>query len=248
MPETDWTVRLTETEYKNAPLILSCASIILLLSMPRDYIVNGSMPLTYVVVNIIAVIGFAVIMLWSLRPESFKRHIKLVMILAAGLLCIKSVTMVVVDLRPYPFVSSVLIFGLSLFSLSRSTYLVSVAVVILAWSGVALALFPISEFATTLVLLVVSGFLGLLVLDRRIASFIKIYRLEARVESLETLLPMCSGCKKTRDEQGAWKSVEQYIEEKRGTQVSHSICPDCYENLYGDFMRSRGEDYKSGGA
>jgi phosphoserine phosphatase RsbU/P len=51
----------------------------------------------------------------------------------------------------------------------------------------------------------------------------------ARVKQLQGLLPICSYCKKIRDDRNYWQQVESYISEHSEAQFSHSICPDCYE-------------------
>jgi PAS domain S-box-containing protein len=52
----------------------------------------------------------------------------------------------------------------------------------------------------------------------------------AEVRSLQTILPICSYCKKIRDDENYWQSVEGYISRHTNTTFSHSICPSCYEN------------------
>jgi PAS domain S-box-containing protein len=52
------------------------------------------------------------------------------------------------------------------------------------------------------------------------------------VKALSGLLPICSNCKKIRDDSGYWKQVEFYIQEHSQAQFSHSICPDCIKKLY----------------
>ena len=51
----------------------------------------------------------------------------------------------------------------------------------------------------------------------------------ARVKKLEGILPICSFCKKIRDDQDHWQPIEQYIDERSDARFSHGICPDCYE-------------------
>jgi CheY-like chemotaxis protein len=51
-----------------------------------------------------------------------------------------------------------------------------------------------------------------------------------QIRSLETLLPICSYCKKIRADKNYWQEVEGYISEHTDTMFSHSICPDCYES------------------
>lgn len=53
-----------------------------------------------------------------------------------------------------------------------------------------------------------------------------------RVNTLSGLLPICSSCKKIRDDRGYWHQVEVYIQEHSGTEFSHGICPDCMRKLY----------------
>jgi PAS domain-containing protein len=54
----------------------------------------------------------------------------------------------------------------------------------------------------------------------------------SEVRRLSGLLPLCSSCKKVRDDRGYWHQVEQYITERTGDLVSHSICPECVRKLY----------------
>lgn len=48
------------------------------------------------------------------------------------------------------------------------------------------------------------------------------------IRTLQGLLPLCSYCKKVRDDQDYWHQVDQYIITHTEAQVSHGICPDCY--------------------
>lgn len=49
------------------------------------------------------------------------------------------------------------------------------------------------------------------------------------VGTLQAILPICSYCRKIRDDANYWHSVEAYISAHTSTRFSHSICPDCYE-------------------
>ena len=53
------------------------------------------------------------------------------------------------------------------------------------------------------------------------------------VKTLSGLLPICSNCKKIRDDKGYWNQIERYIQEYSEAKFSHGICPDCCEELYG---------------
>ena len=51
----------------------------------------------------------------------------------------------------------------------------------------------------------------------------------AEVKSLQAILPICSYCKRVRDDENYWYSVEAYISEHTDTRFSHGICPSCFE-------------------
>lgn len=53
----------------------------------------------------------------------------------------------------------------------------------------------------------------------------------AEVRTLREFLPMCSYCKRIRDDQDYWHSVESYISTHTNTQFSHGVCPSCYERI-----------------
>ncbi|MGB6068791.1 MAG: PAS domain-containing protein [Desulfomonilaceae bacterium] len=57
----------------------------------------------------------------------------------------------------------------------------------------------------------------------------------AKVKALSGLLPICSSCKKIRDDKGYWTQVEVYIRNHSEADFSHSICPDCAAKLYPEF-------------
>ncbi|MBU2547691.1 MAG: response regulator [Proteobacteria bacterium] len=54
----------------------------------------------------------------------------------------------------------------------------------------------------------------------------------ARVKTLSGLLPICSNCKKIRDDQGYWLQLESYIHDHSEARFSHGICPECSRKLY----------------
>ena len=56
-----------------------------------------------------------------------------------------------------------------------------------------------------------------------------------KVKTLSGLIPICSNCKKIRDDQGYWNQVEKYVTEHSEAQFSHGICPECAKKLYPDF-------------
>ena len=56
----------------------------------------------------------------------------------------------------------------------------------------------------------------------------------AEVKTLSGFLPICSSCKKIRDDKGYWKQIETYIGDHSDAQFSHGVCPDCAQRLYPD--------------
>ena len=63
----------------------------------------------------------------------------------------------------------------------------------------------------------------------RVAERILSYTTQVR--QLEEMLPICSYCKKIRDDRNYWQQIEGYINERTGSEFSHSICPDCYQRV-----------------
>jgi len=54
----------------------------------------------------------------------------------------------------------------------------------------------------------------------------------SEVKTLKGFIPICSSCKKVRDDGGFWNQVEAYIRKHSEAEFSHSICPDCAKKLY----------------
>lgn len=55
------------------------------------------------------------------------------------------------------------------------------------------------------------------------------------IKTLRGLLPICSHCKKIRDDQGQWHTVETYVKDRTEVDFSHGICPDCLNKHYSQF-------------
>lgn len=62
------------------------------------------------------------------------------------------------------------------------------------------------------------------------------------IKRLTGLLPICSSCKKIRDKKGYWNQIEDYVNEHCEVKLTHSICPECVNELYSDFDLDEGED------
>jgi hypothetical protein len=57
------------------------------------------------------------------------------------------------------------------------------------------------------------------------------------VKALSGLLPICSSCKKIRNDAGYWEQLEGFISKNSSAKFSHGICPDCANELYPEYMR-----------
>lgn len=54
------------------------------------------------------------------------------------------------------------------------------------------------------------------------------------IKTLKGILPICSKCKKIRDDEGYWNQIESYIQTRSEALFSHGLCPECSDVLYGD--------------
>src|SRR6185295_7316102 len=57
----------------------------------------------------------------------------------------------------------------------------------------------------------------------------------ARVKQLDGLLPICSYCKRIRDDEDYWQQMEQYLSQHTDARFSHGICPECYARVRASF-------------
>ncbi len=53
----------------------------------------------------------------------------------------------------------------------------------------------------------------------------------AQVKRLSGLLPICSSCKKVRDDAGYWQQVEVYVRDRSEAEFTHGICPECVKKV-----------------
>jgi PleD family two-component response regulator len=61
----------------------------------------------------------------------------------------------------------------------------------------------------------------------------------AKVKTLSGLIPICSSCKKIRDDKGYWNQIETYIRERSDADFTHSICPKCAKILYPGLLKDK---------
>ena len=59
----------------------------------------------------------------------------------------------------------------------------------------------------------------------------------ANIKTLKGMMPICSSCKKIRDDKGYWNHIETYIQSRSEAEFSHGICPECAKKLYPEYYR-----------
>lgn len=61
----------------------------------------------------------------------------------------------------------------------------------------------------------------------------------SQIKTLKGLLPICAHCKKIRDDEGYWQSVEKYLHDRSEVEFSHGICPDCLQEHFPEFSDNK---------
>lgn len=72
----------------------------------------------------------------------------------------------------------------------------------------------------------------------------RLEKAQREIKVLQGIIPICSSCKKIRDDQGYWQQVEAYISDHSDAMFSHGICPDCMERLYSKYSDKNEDDSK----
>lgn len=60
------------------------------------------------------------------------------------------------------------------------------------------------------------------------------------IKTLSGFIPICSSCKKIRDDKGYWNQIESYLKAHSDAEFSHGICPDCARKIYPDLVDEDG--------
>lgn len=74
------------------------------------------------------------------------------------------------------------------------------------------------------------------------ARTVELEKAFAKIKVLSGIIPICSSCKKIRDDAGYWQQVEGYISEHSDAEFSHGICNDCLKSLYPDYCQQLLQD------
>ena len=73
--------------------------------------------------------------------------------------------------------------------------------------------------------------------ERLAAQVIELKQAMAQVKTLHGILPICSLCKKIRNDQGYWDKVEVYMRDHSEAEFIQSFCPECLEKHYPVFSK-----------
>lgn len=241
MSKNKWGANLQEAHVRNLPLIVTSLLCVQILTAVRDPIVIGwDLPLWLVLLDGALILINIGLVFW-VRAESIPKGLSYpVAALAFACAGLKAIASIVAQAEALPLYLAAVMLGGSLCFLSMRYLVISMALILLAWMAFALPILPIGEIISSLFVTFLGAGLSIYILQRRLATITKVFELEQRVEALESILPMCASCKKTRDHTGKWQDIEKYIaEQQTGTQISHSSCPACTEKLYGDLLKNK---------
>jgi hypothetical protein len=62
-------------------------------------------------------------------------------------------------------------------------------------------------------------------------------QLSNEVKTLKGIIPICTFCKKVRNDQGYWDQVDVYVREHTEAEFNQSVCPQCLKKHYPNWMR-----------
>ncbi len=243
MAGKNWQNYRDEIQLSFLPISLVCLGVFLLLSFSRDFVFSEFQPPLWLIVldlsgiAVLLVTMLVISMKW-LRAADAKAFLFLCYIGVA----FRPSIIVQFDGTPATLILCSVIFATSLLFLSRSHLFASQIVTLAIWAFVAGEALLTSTYLVTLVLAVAAAAVAFWVQATRLSHMRQNFQLANRVEELETIVPLCASCKKTRDADGNWMSIEDYIESQpQSAQVSHALCPACKETLYGDMLRESKE-------
>ena len=77
--------------------------------------------------------------------------------------------------------------------------------------------------------------------DRYAAKVRELEEALAQIKTLSGVVPICSHCKKIRDDEGYWNQFEAFVASHTEARVTHGICPVCMAKLYPEYVDEPGE-------
>ncbi|HYM36916.1 MAG TPA: hypothetical protein VES96_00780 [Nitrospiraceae bacterium] len=130
------------------------------------------------------------------------------------------------------YVAPVLLVGLG--TARRNPRIVVIASVCTALT---VAGFALASAPSVLGVAVVNRVLSLLAVWLAASLCLLCLRIEDPLDSVREFLPICTSCKKIRDEGGLWHHLETYFSEQFAVRFTHGICPDCVRQLYPEVVK-----------
>lgn len=96
------------------------------------------------------------------------------------------------------------------------------------WTGASASLQIIGDLEVSFFM--VALFVGLLIANLQ-QRHEELSSARAELQTLSGLLPICSWCKKVRDDDGYWRQVEDYFASRSGIEFTHGMCADCLNDM-----------------
>ena len=66
----------------------------------------------------------------------------------------------------------------------------------------------------------------------RVKTHLDLKKAREEIRTLRGLLPTCAWCRRIRNENGEWESIEKYVQEHTEADFSHGMCPDCLKEKF----------------
>lgn len=234
MQDSDFQQRLNNTQYEQLPVILSSIFGVLVLTAIRDYFrAESSLPLYWYIYFAVSLILAGLLFFLRIAEKLDPANSNLAA--AIGMLTILMLPIVEILMEER---SGVLYLSVALLSVSAATnsmryMFILQGVSLIGWLVTAYGITTINETVIVVLMTVVAVCLAIIILNRKLKSLKMIFELETRVSELESFLPICSNCKKTRDEQGNWTTIESYLQSREeGLKLTHGVCPECRDLLF----------------
>ncbi|HBG92266.1 MAG: hypothetical protein A2X54_03900 [Nitrospirae bacterium GWF2_44_13] len=67
----------------------------------------------------------------------------------------------------------------------------------------------------------------------------------AKIKTLRGFIPICSYCKKIRNDKNYWEYLEVYVTERSEAEFTHGICPECTEKAMAEFSQMKKDKEKT---
>lgn len=231
---------LDQQQLGQLPLITMSLAVITALSAMRDLIIwSEGEPVWMLQLSGFTIAANVLIALLAQIDRIPARLGNFITALSILLFACKPIATLAIDLAPAPLYIATVVLATALILHSIKWLLIVNGIAIAGY--IITAAFFLTPLQTIMTAAVLFGtlFISLFIINRRIEDVLYKYRLTEHIKELEAILPMCSSCKKTRNEAGEWVSIESYIEQRGEQQVSHGVCPDCKDFLYGDLLKER---------